>query len=72
MRFRATPPPELIPARLGGAAPLTGAAEDAFAAVLTDDGLRAWTARPRTGASRTGASRTASSPTVNPRAARAG
>jgi predicted NBD/HSP70 family sugar kinase len=70
MRFRASPPPELIPARLGGDAPLTGAAEDAFAAVLTDDGLRAWTARPRTGASRTGASRTgasrtASSPALN-------
>jgi predicted NBD/HSP70 family sugar kinase len=45
MRFRATPPPGLIPARLGGDAPLTGAAEDAFAAVLTEDGLRAWTLR---------------------------
>ncbi len=47
MRFRASPPPELIPARLGEDAPLTGAAEDAFAAVLTDDGLRAWTSRSR-------------------------
>jgi predicted NBD/HSP70 family sugar kinase len=54
MRFRASPPPALIPARFGGDAPLTGAAEDAFAAVLTDDGLRAWTSRSRAGRSRTG------------------
>ena len=46
MRFRASPPPALIPAWLGDDAPLTGAAEDAFSAVLTDDGLRAWTAGP--------------------------
>jgi predicted NBD/HSP70 family sugar kinase len=45
MRFRASPPPRLLPARLGDEAPLTGAAEDAFAAVLTDEGLRAWAAR---------------------------
>jgi len=45
MRFRASPPPALVPARFGDDAPLTGAAEDAFATVLTDDGLRAWTAR---------------------------
>jgi predicted NBD/HSP70 family sugar kinase len=49
MRFRASPPPALIPARFGDDAPLTGAAEDAFSAVLTDDGLRAWTAGPGPG-----------------------
>jgi predicted NBD/HSP70 family sugar kinase len=45
MRFRASPPPALIPAHFGDDAPLIGAAEDAFAAVLTDEGLRAWTSR---------------------------
>jgi predicted NBD/HSP70 family sugar kinase len=46
MRFRASPP-ALLAARFGDDAPRTGAAEDAFAAVLTDDGLRAWTGRSR-------------------------
>jgi predicted NBD/HSP70 family sugar kinase len=48
MRFRASSP-ALLAARFGDDAPRTGAAEDAFAAVLTDDGLRAWTDRSRTG-----------------------
>jgi predicted NBD/HSP70 family sugar kinase len=52
MRFRRASPPPLRPARFGDDAPLIGAIEDAFSAVLTDDGLRAWTAvqpypRPR-------------------------
>jgi predicted NBD/HSP70 family sugar kinase len=49
MRFRRTSPPPLLPARFGGDAPLVGAIEEAFSAVLTDEGLRAWssTGRPR-------------------------
>jgi predicted NBD/HSP70 family sugar kinase len=47
MQFRPTPPPPLVEARLGAEAPLVGAAEDAFAAVLTDAGLRAWSERAR-------------------------
>jgi predicted NBD/HSP70 family sugar kinase len=42
MRFRTSPPPPLVPARFGEEASLVGATEDAFAAVLTDDGLRSW------------------------------
>jgi predicted NBD/HSP70 family sugar kinase len=42
MRFRRQAPPPLVPASFGDDAPLIGAAEEAFAAVLSDDGLRAW------------------------------
>jgi predicted NBD/HSP70 family sugar kinase len=45
MRFRTSPPPPLVPAHFTDNAPLVGAAEDALAAVLTDEGLRAWSAR---------------------------
>ena len=45
MAFRATPPPPIVPARLGSDAPLLGAADEAFALLLTDEGLQAWTAR---------------------------
>jgi predicted NBD/HSP70 family sugar kinase len=43
MQFRRASPPPLLPARFGDDAPLVGAIEEAFAAVLTDEGLRAWT-----------------------------
>jgi predicted NBD/HSP70 family sugar kinase len=43
MHFRASAPPPLVPARLGDDAPLIGAAEEAFSAVLTDHGLQSWT-----------------------------
>ena len=47
MQFRRTNPPPLLPARFGDDAPLTGAIEEAFSTVLTDEGLRAWSsARP--------------------------
>jgi predicted NBD/HSP70 family sugar kinase len=42
MQFRRLRPPALVPAHFGDDAPLIGAIEEAFAAVLTDDGLRAW------------------------------
>jgi predicted NBD/HSP70 family sugar kinase len=42
MAFRATPPPPVRPARLGTDGPLLGAADDAFARLLTDEGLQAW------------------------------
>lgn len=42
MRFRRTVPPPLLPARFGDDAPLVGAIEEAFSAILTDEGLRAW------------------------------
>jgi hypothetical protein len=42
MQFRRASPPPLLPARFDGDAPLVGAIEDAFSAVLTDEGLRAW------------------------------
>ena len=42
MAFRATPPPPVRPARLGPDGPLLGAADDAFARLLTDEGLQAW------------------------------
>ncbi len=45
MRFRTSPPPLLTPARFGDDAPLVGAAETAFSAVLTDEGLQAWSER---------------------------
>jgi predicted NBD/HSP70 family sugar kinase len=43
MRFRSSPPPPLAGAQLGPDAPLVGAGEEAFARILTDTGLRAWT-----------------------------
>jgi predicted NBD/HSP70 family sugar kinase len=49
MQFRRASPPPLLPARFGDDAPLAGAIEEAFSAVLTDEGLRAWSsARPAT------------------------
>jgi len=42
MAFRATPPPPVRPARLGTDGPLLGAADEAFARLLTDEGLQAW------------------------------
>jgi predicted NBD/HSP70 family sugar kinase len=42
MAFRATPPPPVLPARLGTDGPLLGAADEAFARLLTDEGLQAW------------------------------
>ena len=44
MAFRVSPPPPLIPARLADEAPLVGAAEEAFSRMLTDEGLRRWSA----------------------------
>jgi predicted NBD/HSP70 family sugar kinase len=48
MAFRVSPPPPLIPAHLGDGAPLVGAAEQAFSRMLTDEGLRRWSASDRT------------------------
>jgi predicted NBD/HSP70 family sugar kinase len=42
MTFRATPAPPVLPARLGTDGPLLGAADEAFAQLLTDQGLQAW------------------------------
>ncbi|MBC6458753.1 ROK family protein [Actinomadura sp. HBU206391] len=42
MMFRRDRPPELVPSELGIDAPLIGAAELAFDAFLTPEGLRAW------------------------------
>jgi len=42
MAFRAAPPPAVLPARLGADGPLLGAADEAFAELLTDEGLQAW------------------------------
>jgi predicted NBD/HSP70 family sugar kinase len=47
MAFRVSPPPPLIPAQLGDGAPLVGAAEQAFSQMLTDEGLRRWSASNR-------------------------
>src|ERR1039457_4222088 len=44
MAFRVSPPPPLIPGHLAGEAPLVGAAEEAFSQMLTDEGLRRWSA----------------------------
>jgi predicted NBD/HSP70 family sugar kinase len=44
MAFRVSPPPPLIPAHLAEEAPLVGAAEEAFSRMLTDEGLKRWTA----------------------------
>jgi predicted NBD/HSP70 family sugar kinase len=45
MTFRGTPPPPIIPARLGVDGPLLGAADAGFDRLLTDEGLREWAAR---------------------------
>lgn len=45
MRRRRDPPPPLVAATLGDEAPLVGAAEQAFATVLSDEGLAAWAER---------------------------
>jgi predicted NBD/HSP70 family sugar kinase len=42
MDFRAAPAPPVLPARLGTDGPLLGAADEAFAQLLTDEGLQAW------------------------------
>jgi predicted NBD/HSP70 family sugar kinase len=42
MAFRAAPPPAVLPAQLGADGPLLGAADEAFARLLTDEGLQAW------------------------------
>jgi hypothetical protein len=42
MAFRATPPPPVRPALLGTDGPLLGAADEAFARLLTDERLQAW------------------------------
>jgi len=60
MAFRVSPPPPLIPAHLGDGAPLVGAAEQAFSRMLTDEGLRRWSASDRTATDRTATDRTAS------------
>jgi predicted NBD/HSP70 family sugar kinase len=44
MTFRAVPPPAVVPAQLGPAGPLLGAADEGFSGLLTDDGLQAWAA----------------------------
>jgi predicted NBD/HSP70 family sugar kinase len=44
MQFRRATAPPLVPARFGDDAPLVGATEEAFSAILTDEGLRAWSA----------------------------
>lgn len=45
MAFRVMPPPPVTAARLGTDGPLLGAADEAFARMLTDEGLQAWAAR---------------------------
>jgi predicted NBD/HSP70 family sugar kinase len=45
MAFRTAPAPPLVPAGLGPDAPLLGAAQEAFARVLTDEGLQSWASR---------------------------
>ena len=45
MAFRVMPPPPIAAARLGAEGPLLGAADEAFARLLTDEGLQAWAAR---------------------------
>ncbi|HLH59190.1 MAG TPA: ROK family protein [Streptosporangiaceae bacterium] len=47
MTVRVAPPPPFVPAQIAGEAPLIGAAEEAFARLLTDEGLSRWAARPR-------------------------
>ncbi len=43
MGFRREDPPPLVPSQLGRDAPLLGAAEAAFDAILTEHGIAAWT-----------------------------
>jgi predicted NBD/HSP70 family sugar kinase len=45
MSFRVMPAPPIAAARLGADGPLLGAADEAFARLLTDEGLAAWAAR---------------------------
>lgn len=45
MQFRRSSPPPLLPAYFGDDAPLIGGIEEGFSAVLSDGGLRAWSAR---------------------------
>lgn len=47
MRFRRRQPPPLVPSALGNHGILIGAAEAAFDTVLSDQGLRTWTAARR-------------------------
>jgi predicted NBD/HSP70 family sugar kinase len=47
MQFRRATPAPLLPARFGDDGPLVGATEEAFSAVLTDEGLRAWSSLRR-------------------------
>jgi hypothetical protein len=42
MAFRVSPAPRLVPAHFGADAPLVGAAEEAFARVLDDEGVEHW------------------------------
>jgi predicted NBD/HSP70 family sugar kinase len=42
MAFRVSPAPRLVPAAVGAGAPLVGAAEEAFARVLDDEGVEHW------------------------------
>ncbi|WP_344951759.1 ROK family transcriptional regulator [Actinomadura miaoliensis] len=44
MRFRRADPPPLLSSTLGPLSPVTGAAEAAFDALLTDEGLESWLA----------------------------
>jgi predicted NBD/HSP70 family sugar kinase len=46
MAFRVSPPPRLMPAHFATEAPLVGAAEEAFAGVLGDEGVERWSSRP--------------------------
>jgi predicted NBD/HSP70 family sugar kinase len=45
MAFRVVPAPPIAAARLGAEGPLLGAADEAFARLLTDEGLQAWAVR---------------------------
>jgi predicted NBD/HSP70 family sugar kinase len=47
MAFRVMPPPPIAAARLGADGPLLGAADEAFGRLLTDEGVRAWSATAR-------------------------
>lgn len=50
MAFRVMPPPPITPARLGADGPLLGAADEAFARLLTDEGLQTWGTREQAAA----------------------
>lgn len=45
MAFRAAAPPPVVPGRFGDDAPVVGAADEGFATLLTDDGIRLWAER---------------------------